>query len=150
MYYTTLEEIPSGEVVTVGMFLMNQHPAVVLFDSRASHSFMSQIFASKHDQRVVTVNKGGYCISAARNNISTNQIVRDVRISISNREYTSDLVVLLGFGIDVILGMKWMSDHGVLIDTLTRTIMLREPQSNNAFLVPLPRSFDHQNLVCVI
>ena len=72
VYYTTLEEIPSGEVVTVGMFLVNQHPIVVLFDSRASHSFMSQVFASKHDQRVVTVDKGGYCISAARNNISTN------------------------------------------------------------------------------
>ena len=84
MYYTTLEEIPSGEVVTVGMFLVNQHPIVVLFDSRASHSFMSQIFASKHDQRVVTIDKGGYCISATRNNISTNQIVRDVCISISN------------------------------------------------------------------
>jgi len=127
MYYTTLEEIPSGEVVTTGMFLVNQHPTDFLFDSGASHSFMSQTFASKHDQGVVTVDKGGYCISAARNNISTNQIVRDVRISISNREYTSDLVVLPWLGIDVILGMKWLSGHGVLIDTSTRTIMLREP-----------------------
>ena len=108
---------------------------------------MSQTFASKHAQRVVTVDKGGYCISVAGNNTSTNQIVRDVRISISNREYTLDLVVLPVLGIDVILGMKWMGGHGVLIDTLTRTIMLREPQSNNAFLVPLPRSFDLQNLV---
>ena len=72
MHYTTLEEITLGEVVTVGMFLVNQHPAVILFDSRASHSFMSQIFASKHDQRVVIVDKGDYCISAAKNNISTN------------------------------------------------------------------------------
>jgi len=72
MHYTTLEEIPSGEVVTAGTFLVNQHPTVVLFDSGASHSFMSQIFASKHDQRVVTIDKGGYCISAAKNNISTN------------------------------------------------------------------------------
>ena len=127
MYYTILEEIPSGEVIIAGTFLVNQHPIVVLFDSRASHSFMSRIFASKHNQRVVTIDKGGYYISAARNNISTSQIVRDVRISISNREYTSDLVVLPGLGIDVILGMKWMSGHGVLIDTSTRTIMLREP-----------------------
>ena len=88
MHYATLEEIPSGEVVTTGTFLVNQHPTVVLFDSGASHSFMSQIFASKHDQRVVTVDKGGNCISSAGNNIPTNQIVRDVRISISNREYT--------------------------------------------------------------
>ena len=111
VHYTAMEEIPTREVVTAGMYLVNQHPTIVLFDSRASHSFMSQIFASKHDQRVVTVDKGGYCISTAENNISINQIVRDVCISISNREYTSDLVVLPGLGIDVILGMKWMSGH---------------------------------------
>ena len=66
MYYTTLEEIPSGEVVAASTFLVNQHTIVVLFDSGASHSFMSQIFASKHDQRVVTIDKGDYCISVVR------------------------------------------------------------------------------------
>ena len=45
MHYTTVEEVPAGEVVTAGMFLINKHPAIVLFDSRASHSFMSQAFA---------------------------------------------------------------------------------------------------------
>ena len=60
VHYTTLEEIPSGEVITTGTFLVNQHPAVVLFDSGASHLFMSQICASKLDQRVVTIDKGGY------------------------------------------------------------------------------------------
>ena len=119
MHYTTLEEIPSGEVVTAGTFLVNQHPTVVLFDSRASHPFMSQTFVSKHNQRVVTVDKDSYCISTVGNQISTNQIVRDVRISISNQEYTIDLVVLPGLGLDVILGMKWMSGHGVHIDTST-------------------------------
>jgi hypothetical protein len=44
-----------------------------------------------------------------------------------------DLVVLLGLRIDMILGTKWMSGHGVLIETSTRTIMLREPKSNIAF-----------------
>jgi len=48
--YTTIEEIPAGEVVMAGMFLVNQHTAVVLFDSGASQSFMSQAFASKHGQ----------------------------------------------------------------------------------------------------
>ena len=61
-----------------------------------------------------------------------------------------DLIVLLGLAIDVILGMSWMSGHGVLIDTFTRTIMLREPKGGNAFLVLLPRSFDLQNLSCAI
>ena len=111
---------------------------------------MSQTFVSKHNQRTVTVDKGGYCISAAENQISTNQIVRDVHISINNREYTTDLVVLLGLGIDVILGMRWMSGHGILIYTSTRVVMLREPDSKNAFLVPLPRDFDLQNVANAI
>jgi hypothetical protein len=130
--------------VTAGKFLVNQHPAIVLFDFGASHSFMSPTFVSKHDQNVETIDKGGYCISAAKNNISTNQLVRDVPISISEREYTADLIVLPGLGIDVILGIKWMSGHGALIDTSTRVIMLREPKGNDAFLVPLPRDFDLQ------
>ena len=61
-----------------------------------------------------------------------------------------DLIVLPGLAIDVILDMKWMSGHGVLIDTSTRTIMLREPKGGNAFLVPLPQSFDLQNLSCAL
>ena len=150
MHYTTMEEIPSGEVVTAGMFLVNHHPAVVLFDSGASHSFMSPIFASKYDQKIVVVEKGGYCISAAGSNISTNQIVRGVRIQISEREYTANLVILPGLGIDVILGMNWMKNHGVLIDTSTRTVMLRDPKNNEAFLVPLPREFDLHNVANAI
>ena len=138
MHYTTVEEAPAGEVVTAGMFLINKHPAIVLFDSRASHSFMSQVFASKYDQKVIEVNKGGYSISLARATISTNKIVRDVLISIQEREYTMDLIVFPGLAIDVILGMSWMSNHGVLINTSTQTNMLREPKGGNAFLVPLP------------
>ena len=126
MYYTTMEEIPSSEVVTTGMFLVNHHPTVVLFDSGASHSFMSPTFVSKHDQKIFIVDKSGYCISAAGSNISTNQIVRDVRIQISEREYTANLVILPGLGIDdVILGMNWMKNHGVLINTSTRTVTPR-------------------------
>ena len=103
---------------------------------------MSQTFASNHDQKIIEVDKGGYSISSARATISTNKMVRDVLISIQEREYTMDLIVLPGLAIDVILGMKWMSDHGVLIDTSTRTIMLREPKGGNAFLVPLFRNFE--------
>ena len=51
MNYTNIADIPLGEVVTAGKFLVDQHPAVVLFDSGASHSFMSPTFASKFKQK---------------------------------------------------------------------------------------------------
>ena len=59
-----------------------------------------------HDQNIVVVDKGGYSISLAGATISSNQIVRDVLMSIQEREYTMDLIVLLGLAIDVILGMN--------------------------------------------
>ena len=92
--------------MTASMFLVNKHPTIVLFDPRASHSFMSQRFASKHDQKIIEVDKGGYSISLARATMSTNQIVRDMLISIQEREYTIDPIILPGLAIDVILGMN--------------------------------------------
>ena len=53
-----------------------------------------------------------------------------------------DLVVLPGLGIDVILGMKWKSGHGAIIDTANRAIKLKESKGNGTFLVPFLRSFD--------
>jgi len=150
VHYTTVEEIPEGKAVTAGMFLVNQHHAVVLFDFGASHSFMSQAFASKYEQHVIDLDSGKFCISAAGNQIATNQVVKDVHIAIEGRNYVADLVVLPGLGIDIILGMNWMSKHGVLTDTSTRVVMLREPDSKEALLVQLPKNDDIRHAANVI
>jgi hypothetical protein len=33
-----MEEIPAGEAITTGKFLVDQHPTIILFDSGASLS----------------------------------------------------------------------------------------------------------------
>jgi hypothetical protein len=142
VHYNSIEEIPSGEVVTAGKFLVDQYSIVVLFDSGASHSFISPMFALKFAHKWHTVEDGGYCIRAASGNISTNQVVRDLEFEIEGRKYSLTLVVLPGLGIDVILGMNWMSQNGVLIDTSTRVVMLRDPTDQKGFLVQLPRQLD--------
>jgi hypothetical protein len=48
VHYTIVEEVPEGEPINTGMFLVNQRPSVVLFDSGSSHSFISEAFAIKH------------------------------------------------------------------------------------------------------
>jgi hypothetical protein len=45
--YTTVEEIPMGEEALVGMFFLNEHPVIILFDFGASHNFMSSTCAKK-------------------------------------------------------------------------------------------------------
>jgi hypothetical protein len=108
------------------------------------------LFAAKHGMKVVTLGNGGYNISATGNNISTNQLVLGAKIEIEGRLYDLDLVVLPGLGLDVILGMKWMSGNGVLIDTSMRVIMLRDPKDQQAFLVQLSRDVSPQNTVNAI
>jgi hypothetical protein len=39
--YTTMEDIPEGEPVLVGTFALNGQPVVILFDSDATHDFIS-------------------------------------------------------------------------------------------------------------
>ena len=85
VHYTTVEAIPAGEVVTAGKFLINQCDALVLFDSGASHSFVTSDFVSKYDLKIVTLDKGSYCISATGNNISTNQVVLGATLEIGDR-----------------------------------------------------------------
>jgi len=122
-----------------GKFLVNQCDALVLFDSGASQSFVSSDFVSKHNLKAVTLDKGSYCISAAGNNISINQVVLGATLEKGDCQFLVDLVVLPGVGIDVILGMKWMSGNGVLINTTTRMVMLKDPSTKEAFLVQLTR-----------
>jgi hypothetical protein len=48
VYYTQVATTPEGEPVMMGTFLVANHPAVILFDSSASHTFMSKTFVEKH------------------------------------------------------------------------------------------------------
>ena len=82
--YTNITDIPSGEVVTAGKFLVDQHPVVVLFDSGASHSFISPAFASKFMQKTYTVEGEGegYCIRAASGTIPTKLVVGNMQLEI--------------------------------------------------------------------
>jgi hypothetical protein len=45
--HVTAEEAQQSQDVVLGMFLANSHPAIVLFDSGESHSFISSKICGK-------------------------------------------------------------------------------------------------------
>ena len=53
--FTKAEEILHNEPVMVGMFTIDSHPAYVLFDSSASHSFMSMRFVQRHNISLMAI-----------------------------------------------------------------------------------------------
>jgi hypothetical protein len=109
VHHTTVDEIPEGEPVTAGKFSVNQNPAVVLFDSRSSHSFMSQAFVWKHEQ-LCTHLCYGYHISSAGADVLTNQMVRGATLELGSRKFRVNLIVMPGLVLDVIIRMNWMKD----------------------------------------
>jgi hypothetical protein len=132
VHHTTVDDIPKGEPVTAGMFSINNHPAVVLFDSGSSHSFVSQAFAKKHEQKIVEL-ECVYQISSAGADLLTNQIIQGVTLNIANRQYKLNLIVMSGLVLDVIMGMNWMNKMGVVIDVGGRSISLKEPIGEGTF-----------------
>jgi hypothetical protein len=45
--YITMGDIPEGKPVVAGMFFLNDHSAVILFDSGATHDFVSKACTQK-------------------------------------------------------------------------------------------------------
>ena len=57
VHYTTLEGIPEGAPVMTGMFSINDQPVTVLFDSGASHTFISKECATRLGLGIETMSK---------------------------------------------------------------------------------------------
>jgi hypothetical protein len=102
--YTTMEDIPEGEHVLVGTFSLNGHPTTVLFDSGASHDFISKACTHKH-QLVIEHIVTPFLIRTPGGNIATKQLVMATPLTLAGRLFRINLIVLEGQGIDVILGM---------------------------------------------
>jgi hypothetical protein len=101
--FTTLEELPEGAPIMTGIFSVFNQPVLILFDSGASHSFISQKFSAKC-QLPFYHTKGSFMIATPRGKIATNQLNRNVPISMGNRIFKTILLILGLEGMDIILG----------------------------------------------
>ncbi|WVZ97851.1 hypothetical protein U9M48_043360 [Paspalum notatum var. saurae] len=137
VHYIHLEQIPVGEPVLAGTFSVNGHPTVVLFDSGATHTFISQSYASKHGIKTSCI-KESYNISALGNPINTNLIVKRLLLSIGGEDFIISPVVLPHQGIDVILGMNWMNENHAVLDIGSRTVQLKSNVSGKILKVHIP------------
>jgi hypothetical protein len=77
----TSEEAQQAQDIVLGMFLTSSHPATILFDSGASHSFISSCFAAKHSLPIATM-KHTMLVSSPRGEMRTKHICPAVSITI--------------------------------------------------------------------
>jgi predicted aspartyl protease len=100
-----MEEIPTGEEVLAGTFFLSGRPIVILFDSGASHKFMSSVCAEKSKLSLVT-SRMPYVISTPGGRVDADGLVRRAPLGLAGQVFETDLIVLNGQGVDVILGMS--------------------------------------------
>ena len=88
-----------------GMFTIDTHLAYVLFDSGASHSFMSMGFAHRHNIPLMAI-PFAYRISTPGAQMCFNTRTDTVSLVLATHTYRLQFMILPGQGIDAILGMN--------------------------------------------
>jgi hypothetical protein len=69
--FTTLSELPKGAPIMTGTFTIHHQPAVILFNSGATHSIMSPEFGTKIGLDFYHT-KGTYMIATPGGKIASN------------------------------------------------------------------------------
>jgi hypothetical protein len=115
MNHVAGEDAQAALDVIIGMILVNDNNAILLFDSGVSHSFVAANFVQKHNLPL-TMLKNRMIVSSPRGDMNARYVSPKVSILIRGVEFVANLIVLESKGIDVILGMDWLSKHNGLID----------------------------------
>ena len=121
-----------------GSFSINHHPAIILFDSSASHSFISSKFGARVGLDFCHT-KGSFMISTPGGKVASNQIVHNAPLKMGSKTIPTTLILLPLEGMDIILGMDWMKRHGVLLDISSRAVEINSPIHGHSVLY-LPHS----------
>jgi hypothetical protein len=115
VYYTQVATTPEGEPVMMGTFLVASHPAIILFDSGASHTFISKTFVEQH-HIPCHESKEGFKIHSPGGHIFTREVAYQVPVTMAGRNFPANMIVWKGQDIDVILGMNWLTQHKAILN----------------------------------
>jgi hypothetical protein len=118
-----MEDAQAASDVIISTILVNDNNAIVLFDSGASHSFVAANFVQKYNLPLSML-KNRMIVSSPGGDMHARQVCPKVSILIRGVEFLANLIVLESKGIDVILGMDWLSKHNGLIDCAQKTVRL--------------------------
>ena len=101
--------------VMQGMCFLSHLWAKILFDSGASHSFITASCVEELGLKVKTLEKSLYVSSPLRTRVSVQRICHNCELEISGILLTATLAVMDMTQFDVILGMDWLMAHRVVI-----------------------------------
>jgi hypothetical protein len=116
-----VEAIQDAQDVAVGMFPV-EHPAKVLFDTSATHSFVSTTWVEAHNNPIEPMIPP-LRVNLVGGKVQSDRICPNLSIEIRGIDFRSNLVVMGTQGLDVILG--WIG----YTETRPLSVVTREQSS---------------------
>ncbi|KAJ9539061.1 hypothetical protein OSB04_031794 [Centaurea solstitialis] len=134
VFQLTAAEVKVEPEVVIGIFPVNSKPALVLFDMGASKSFFSTSFC-----KTFSIVKGRLDEPLDVEIIDEKRvIVRDVyrgnEIKLGAVKFCVDLIPIPMREINVVLGMRWLSRHGVWFDCEGQRVKIRNPSGGDLII----------------
>jgi hypothetical protein len=120
----------------MGTFFVANHRAVILFYSSASHTFISKTFVEKHCIHC-TESREGFVIHSPGGQIFTKEVAFHIPVTLAQREFPTNMIVIKGQDIDVILGMNWLAQNKAIINADQRTIKLSYGHEEVQLSIPI-------------
>jgi hypothetical protein len=132
-----MEEAQEAPDKVFGMFLINDTSVVVLYYFGASHSFISTIYIEKHNLPMALL-RCQMIVSSPGGDMPARQLCLNVNLKIGGVDFVANHIVLELKGIDVILGMDWLSKCKALIDCTKKSVKLSTPDEKELEIVTKP------------
>jgi hypothetical protein len=156
----TAESVPKDADVVYGMFLINSILTSVLFDSGASHSFVTKSFMEKHNIANYPLKKK-LLIRSPGGELRATHSCPQTKIEMRGLSFLVELLILESSGIDVILGIDYLTKYDGVISCAKRMVTLTSPQGERIGVnVSMPatteaminqleeKSLEHIRIVC--
>jgi hypothetical protein len=96
------EATAEGADVALGMFYINAIPATILFDSGATHSFMSARYANTNELPLKNM-KTPMLVITPKGPVEANYMTHRLTLTIMGREFWATPIILAESSIDLIL-----------------------------------------------
>jgi hypothetical protein len=123
----SVDATPNGADIVLGMFYVNAIPATILFDSGATHSFMSARYANTNEIPLLNMRKPMIVITP-KGPVEANQMTCRLTLTIMGREFGATAIILEASRIDLILGMSWLRKAKAIIACGRGTVELTSPK----------------------
>jgi hypothetical protein len=125
--HVIVESVPEDADMVYGMFLINSIPTSTLFDSGASHSFITKSFMEKHNIPNYPLMKK-LLIRSPGGELRATHSCPQTKIEIRGLSFLVELIILESSGIDVILGIDYLTKYDGVISCAKRMVTLTSPQ----------------------